>query len=114
MKFWPTRSDIFFAECRLAHSKLAARTSFAQLRSTIRSRLAKPSSLLVVTGAGTLFGVWLARRNKARSGRAAVPARTPVARTPIAGLVYTFLIRFGLQRLAETWVRLRQPDSVTK
>jgi len=29
---------------------------------------------------------------------------------PLAGLVSTFLIRFGMQRLADTWIRLRASD----
>jgi hypothetical protein len=109
MKPWPARSDIFSSECRLARSILESRASFAQARSTLRTRLTKPSSLLVVTGAGALFGVWLARRTKARSGQDTVSARVP-----ILGPVSTLLTRFGLQLLTETWTRLRHPDSVTK
>ncbi len=109
MKPRPTRSDIFSAEYRLAHSKLESRASFAQLRSALHSRLTKPSSLLVVTGLGALFGAWFARRAGPRVKPDAVPVRAP-----IVGLVYTFLIRFGLQRLAETWVRFRHPDPATK
>lgn len=106
MKRSPTRSDIFSAECRLAQAKRVSRASFAQLRSAIGSRLAQPSSLLVATGAGSLLGVWFARRNKSPLKQDVVSARTP-----IVGLVSTLLMRFGLQRLADTWIRLRDPDS---
>ena len=109
MKPWPNRFDIFSAECRLAHSKLASRASFAQLGLVLHSRLTKSSTLLVATGLGVLFGRWFAHRDKPRVKQEAVSVRAP-----IVGLVYTFLIRFGLQRLAETWVRFRHPDPPTK
>jgi len=106
MKRPPTRSAIFSAECRLAQSRRASHESFAQVRSAMRSRLAQPSSLLVATGLGALFGVWFARRNKPRVKQGAVSVRAP-----IVGLVSTLLVRFGLQRLADTWTRLRDSGS---
>jgi len=59
----------------------------------------------MVASLGALLGVWFARRNKPRAEPNAVSARAP-----IVGLISTFLIRFGWQRLADTWIRLRHPD----
>ena len=109
MKRSPTRSDIFFAEYRLVQAKHVSRASFAQLRSAIRSRLAQPSSLLVASCAGALLGVWFARRNKPQLKPDAVSVQAP-----IVGLVYTLLVRLGMQRLAETWTRLRDSDSAVR
>jgi lipopolysaccharide export LptBFGC system permease protein LptF len=106
MKHSLTQSGINSAECRLVQSRRASRESFAQMRSAIRSRLAQPSSLLVTTGLGALLGVWFARRHRPRVKQDAVSVRAP-----IVGLVSTLLLRFGLQRLADTWMRLRDPDS---
>jgi hypothetical protein len=106
MKRSLTRSDIFSAECQLVQARRASRECFAQVRSAIGSRLAQPSSLLVAMGLGTLLGVWFARRNKPSVKQDAVSVRTP-----IVGLVSTLLMRFGLQRLVDTWIRLRVPDS---
>ena len=109
MKRSLTRSGINSAECQLAQARRTSRESFAQVRSAIGSRLAQPSSLLVATGLGTLLGVWFARRNKPSVKQDAVSARTP-----IVGLVSTQLMRFGLQRLADTWMRLRDSDSAAR
>ncbi|HJX17900.1 MAG TPA: hypothetical protein VJ437_06865 [Acidiferrobacterales bacterium] len=53
-----------------------------------------------------MFGVWFARRNKPRVKQGAVSVLAP-----IVGLVSTLLVRFGLQRLADTWTRLRDSGS---
>jgi hypothetical protein len=108
MKPWPSRFDIFSAECRVAHSKLATRARFAQLRSALRSRLVKPSSLLVATSAGALLGVWFARRHKPQDKQEGVSVWAP-----IVGLASTLFIRFGMQGLAG-WVRPRHPDTATQ
>jgi hypothetical protein len=107
MKHSTGRSDISVAESRLAQAKCASRESFAQVRSAIRSRLAQPSSLLIATGVGALLGVWFARpgNSQLKQDADSVPA-------PIVGLVSTLLVRFGIQRLADTWTRLR--DSGTR
>ena len=105
MKRSSTRSDIFSAECQLAQSKRASRESFAQVRSAVHSRLAQPSSLLMATGLGALLGVWFARRSKPRVKHEGVSAWAP-----IVGLASTYLIRFAMQRLADTWVRVNTSD----
>lgn len=105
MKPFITRADIVSAECRLAQSKRESRENFAQVRSAVGSRLAQPSSLLVVTGLGTLLGVWFARRNEPRDKQESVSAWAP-----IVGVAFTLLIRFGIQRLADTWTRLCASD----
>ena len=109
MKRSLTRSDIFSAECQLAQSKRASRESFAQVRSAIGSRLVQPSSLLVATGLGTLLGVWFARRHRPRINQDVVSVRAPSL-----GMVSTLLMRFGLQRLADTWMCLRDSDSAAR
>jgi hypothetical protein len=109
MKRWPTRFDIFSAECQLAQTKLVSRASFAQVRSTIRTRLAQPSSIFVVTSLGALLGIWFARRNKPRVRQEAVSVRVP-----IVDLLSTLFIRFGLQRLADTWAHFRDSNSATR
>lgn len=102
MKPFITRSDIVVAECRLAQAKRESREDFSQVRSAIGSRLAQPSSLFVVTGLGALLGVWFARRNKPQAKQEGVSAWAP-----ILGVVFTLLIRFSLQRLADTWTHPR-------
>lgn len=106
MKPPSTRSDIFAAERRLEQAKRQSLESFAHIRSAIRSRLAQPSSLLMATGLGALLGVWFARRSKPRVKHEGVSAWTP-----IVGLVSTYLLRFAIQRFADTWERQRTSDS---
>jgi len=108
MKHWPTRSEIFSAESQLAHSQLVAREHLVQVRSAIRSRLVQPWSLLAVTGLGALLGVWFARRGKLRDKQDGVSAWAP-----IAGVAFTFLIRFAVQHLAERWTRPRNKGNDT-
>lgn len=108
MKHWPTRSEIFAAECQLAHNQLVAREHMAQVQSAIHARLVQPSSLLAVTGMGALLGVWFARRNRPRDKQGGVSAWAP-----IAGVAFTFLIRFAVQQLAERWTRPRNKDNDT-
>ena len=107
MKRSLTRSGINSAECQLAQARRTSRESFAQVRSAIGSRLAQPSSLLIATGVGALLGVWFARpgNSQIKQDADSVPA-------PIVGLVSTLLVRFGIQRFADTWTRLR--DSGTR
>lgn len=108
MKLWPTRSEIFSAECQLAHSQLVAREHLAQARTAIRSRLVQPWSLLAVTGLGALLGTWFARRIKPRDKQSGVSAWAP-----IAGVAFTFLVRFAVHHLAERWTRPRNKDNDT-
>ena len=108
MKTFPSRSDVFAAECRLAHSTLVAREHLLQVRSAIRARLTQPSTLFMAASLGYMFGARLARRNKPRSRQDAASARKP-----FMGLVYTLLIRFGLQRLAQAWASHRLADAPT-
>lgn len=107
MKHSPGRSGILAVEYRLAQDRRALRESFAQVESAVRSRLAQSSSLLIATGAGALLGAWFARQRKHRLKPDAVSVRAP-----IIGLVSTLLVRFGMQHLAGTWMRLR--DAVVK
>ncbi len=110
MKSLPTQFDIASAESQLAQSKRVTRASFAQVRSIVHSRLARPSSLLIVTGLGILVGVWFARRNNPRVTQDAVPVKTSVV-----GWVTAYLLRrFGLQGLADAWTRFRHSDSTKK
>ncbi len=106
MRYMPTRSAILTAECQLAQAKCETRENFVQVRSAVRARVAKPSSVLAMTGAGALFGVWLARRNKPQITQKGVSAWTPIA--GIAGLTSSYLSRIGMQRLANMWARLRK------
>lgn len=106
MRSMPARSAILTAECQLAQAKCETREHFVQVRSAIRARVAKPSSVLAMTGVGALFGVWLARRNKPQIKQQGVSAWTPIA--GIAGLTSSYLSRFGMQRLANIWARLRK------
>lgn len=109
MKRWPARHDIFAAECRLTRSIFVSRASFARARSNVRSRLTQPSSFFVAMGLGILSGVWVVRRNRPRVRDGDVPARTP-----IVGMVYALLVRFGMRRLARAWARRRQTESTTR
>lgn len=103
MKLPTLGSDIGAAERRIEQAKRQARENFAQVRSAIRSRLARPSSLLVATGMGALLGVWFARRNKPPVEKQGVSAWAP-----IVGVVSTLILRFAMQRLVEPHLR---PDS---
>src|SRR5688572_7438740 len=109
MKRPPARFDIFIAEHQLVQAKRESREHVARVRSALRSRLVQSSSLLAAAGLGALFGAWFAHRHKPRVNEAGV---TPRARR--SGLVSTYLSRFGMQRLAVAWMRLRHSDSVTK
>lgn len=108
MKRWPTQFDVISAERQLANVKREAGERIAQVRSAVRSRLTQPSTLFVVTSLGALLGARFARRNETRARQEAVSVRAP-----IVGLVYTTLIRFGLQHLAHIWSSPRTPDSAT-
>jgi len=104
MKLFITRSAILTAERQLAQSKRESRENYRRIRSVLRSRLRQPSTLFLA-GVGILIGVWFVRRNKAHAAPVSIAASVP-----LTGLVSTFLIRFGMQRLADTWIRLRAPD----
>lgn len=109
MKPLSTRLAIRTAERQLAESKRASRENYRRIRSALRLRLGQPSSLFVAAGVGALIGVRFARRNKTH----VAPDRS-AASTPLADVVSTLLIRFGMQRLADAWARSRNPDSATK
>jgi hypothetical protein len=102
MKYAPARSAIFAAECRLAQSRRDTVESFRRLRSALRSRLARPSSLALAVGLAALVGFWLVRRRDPRTTRAG----NGTSRS-IAGFAMAFLIRFGWQRfsglLRDSW-----------
>jgi hypothetical protein len=111
MKHALTRSAIFTAERRLEQSRRDTVESFCRLRSALRSRLARPSSLALAVGLAALIGVWLVRRNKPSTTRAGNGTSTS-----IAGLAIAFLIRFGWRRfsgfLRDSWAS-RQKHPVT-
>lgn len=106
MKLFIARSDVAVAEARLAQAKRDARASIADVRATLYSRLTHPSSLLAVTGIGTLVGVWFARRSKRASPQDGVSAWTPMV-----GIVSTLLTRLGMQRLADVWMMHSKADT---
>lgn len=103
------RFDVLQAERQLEQAKRESHANVASLRSAIRSRLAQPSSLLVMTTLGAVLGVWLARRNKPR-----VESENISAWGPIVGMVSTYLGRFGMQRLVSAWMSFRSSASRTK
>lgn len=108
MKLPTLDSDIGAAERRIGQAKRQSRAHFAQVRLAIRARLARPSSLLVATGAGTLLGVWFARRN--RTAPRAVPPGVS-AWTPIVGVLSTLVLRYAVQRLSDAWARPDTPEA---
>lgn len=108
MNRWPTRFDVVTAERRLASAKRETGERIAQVRLAVRLRLTKPSTLILVTGLGALFGAWFTRRIETQAEKGPVAVRTPMA-----GLVYSMLIRFGWQYLAEAWTSHRHSDAPT-
>lgn len=103
MKLPTLDSDIGAAERRIEQAKRQSRAHLAQVRSVMRARLARPSSLLVATGVGTLFGVWFARRNRT-APRAEPPGVS--AWTPIVGVLSTLVLRYAMQRLSDARARV--------
>lgn len=91
----PTRSEIYAAECRVAQSKLNTRASLRRVRTTVRERLAQPSSLVLAAGLAALAGFWLAHRPTAREQ--AAPA-TEVAKKSLGAILLAFLVRYAMQR----------------
>jgi hypothetical protein len=102
MKHPPTRSSIFTAERKLAQSRRDTEESYSRLRSALRFRLTRPSSLALAVGLAALIGFWLVRRNKPRTTRAGNGTSSSMA-----GLAIALLIRFGWQRfsgfLRDSW-----------
>lgn len=96
-------SDIGAAERRVKQAKLQSRAHFAQVRSAIRARLARPSSLLLATGLGALLGVWFARRRNRTQLRAEHPGVS--AWTPIIGMLSTQLLRHAALPLTDARLR---------
>mgnify|MGYP003394327564 CR=1 FL=1 len=109
MKPLSTRLASRIAERQLMKSRSESRENYRRIRSALHLRLGQPSSLLVAAGVGAVIGVRFGRRNKVH----VAPDRS-AASAPLADLVSAILIRFGMQRLASAWVRLRNLDSATK
>lgn len=97
-----TRSAISAAEHRLTQSRHEARDHYRGVRSALRARLGQPLFLLVVAGAGALVGIWLARRGKPR-----LAPEADAAPPPRPNMMSAFFIRFGMQKLVDTWMHLR-------
>ena len=100
----PTARQIAAAEMRFAASRERTRAAVDNLRITLQSKFARPSTLALAAGAGILIGKFLLRSKPRRA-----TTRNDLA---AGGIAAALLSRFGWKYLAaaglKTWLSRKQ------
>jgi hypothetical protein len=101
------KAAILVAERQLEESRRAFQEDRVHLRSALRARLARPSTLLAVSAVGALIGIWFAHRNKAAPPTSQDAASdSPSLTSSVSSLVATY----GIPILAGLWERFHRAD----
>jgi glutamate-1-semialdehyde aminotransferase len=101
------KAAILAAERQLEESKRAFREDRSRLRSALRARLARPSTLVAVSAVGALIGVWFARRNKTAPSKSQDAAPDSPSLT---SRVSSLLASYGIPIVAGLWERFHRAD----